>query len=48
MAQLVEQGRYAELVELGGLFAELDAQGKFVPDVEEETGSHEESLLMSG
>ena len=29
---LVEQGRYAELVRLGGLFAELDRQGQFVAD----------------
>lgn len=30
--RLVERGRYDELVRLGGVFAELDAQGKFVPD----------------
>ena len=30
--RLVERGRYAELLRLGGLFAELDAQGKFVAD----------------
>ncbi len=30
--ELVEQGRYNELVQQGGLFAELDAQGRFVPD----------------
>ncbi|MET0230774.1 MAG: glucan ABC transporter ATP-binding protein/ permease [Rhodanobacteraceae bacterium] len=35
--ELVEQGRYNELVRLGGLFAELDAQGRFVPDAEEST-----------
>ena len=29
---IVEQGRYGELVRLGGLFAELDAQGRFVVD----------------
>src|SRR5579863_2582411 len=33
--QLVEQGRYDELVSLGGVFAELDSQGKFVPDAQE-------------
>jgi ATP-binding cassette subfamily B protein len=46
--QLIEQGRYAELVKLGGVFAELDAQGKFVPDAEEEAGSDAEDLLISG
>jgi glucan exporter ATP-binding protein len=30
--RLVERGRYAELVRLGGIFAQLDAQGKFVAD----------------
>jgi ATP-binding cassette subfamily B protein len=30
--QILELGRYAELVRQGGLFAELDAQGKFVVD----------------
>jgi ABC-type multidrug transport system fused ATPase/permease subunit len=30
--QLVEQGRYEELVRLGGVFAELDARGRFVAD----------------
>jgi glucan exporter ATP-binding protein len=33
--ELIEQGRYAELVKLGGVFAELDAQGKFVADAPE-------------
>jgi glucan exporter ATP-binding protein len=33
--RLVEQGRYDELVRLGGVFAELDAQGRFVPDAQE-------------
>ena len=46
--QLIEQGRYAELVKLGGVFAELDAQGKFVPDAEEEAGNDADDLLMSG
>jgi len=30
--ELVEQGTYKELVALGGLFAELDGQGRFVAD----------------
>lgn len=34
--QLVERGRYEELVRLGGVFAELDAQGRFVPDAQPE------------
>jgi glucan exporter ATP-binding protein len=33
--RLVERGRYAELVALGGVFAELDAQGRFVADAED-------------
>jgi ATP-binding cassette subfamily B protein len=33
--QLVEQGRYAQLVAQGGLFAELDRQGQFVADAVE-------------
>ena len=33
--ELVEQGRYAELVAQGGLFAELDGQGRFVADADE-------------
>jgi len=33
--RLVERGRYDELVKLGGVFAELDAQGRFVPDADE-------------
>ena len=32
--ELVEQGRYDELVAQGGLFAELDGQGRFVADAE--------------
>ncbi len=34
---LVEQGRYAELVALGGVFAELDRQGQFVADATDAT-----------
>ncbi|MEN9705540.1 MAG: hypothetical protein RLZZ393_1419 [Pseudomonadota bacterium] len=32
--ELVEQGRYDELVRRGGLFAELDRQGRFAKDAE--------------
>jgi ATP-binding cassette subfamily B protein len=35
--RLVERGRYDELVRLGGVFAELDSQGKFVADASEAT-----------
>jgi ATP-binding cassette subfamily B protein len=34
--RLVEQGTFEELVAQGGLFAELNAQGTFVPDDEAE------------
>jgi ATP-binding cassette subfamily B protein len=40
--ELVEQGRYDELVAKGGLFAELDGQGRFVADAEDD-GEAEES-----
>jgi glucan exporter ATP-binding protein len=43
--EVVEQGRYEELVRLGGLFAELDAQGKFVADAEDPAASHAEPTL---
>jgi glucan exporter ATP-binding protein len=33
--QLVERGRYEELARLGGVFAELEAQGRFSPDADE-------------
>jgi ATP-binding cassette subfamily B protein len=33
--RLVEQGRYEDLVRRGGLFAELEAQGKFTADAED-------------
>ena len=43
--ELVEQGRYDDLVAQGGLFAELAGQGKFVPDaVDEESESADPSL----
>jgi ATP-binding cassette, subfamily B, beta-glucan exporter len=43
--ELVEQGRYDELVRLGGLFAELDASGKFVADAEDPALSYAEPTL---
>jgi ATP-binding cassette subfamily B protein len=33
--EVVEQGKYRELVALGGVFAELDSQGKFAADATE-------------
>lgn len=42
--ELVEQGRYAELVAQGGLFAELDGQGRFAPDAVDD-GSEEPAVL---
>ena len=45
--EIVEQGRYAELVKRGGLFAELDAQGRFVPDASDLTDSYAEPTLTS-
>jgi len=41
--EIVEQGRYAELVKLGGLFAELDAGGRFVPDAREARSAEEDA-----
>jgi glucan exporter ATP-binding protein len=43
--ELVEQGRYGELVKLGGLFAELDAGGRFVPDMQEARSAEEDAML---
>jgi len=43
--QIVERGRYGELVKLGGLFAELDAGGRFVPDAPEARSAEEDALL---
>ena len=37
--RLVEQGRYQELVDRGGLFAELDRQGRFREDAADENGA---------
>jgi glucan exporter ATP-binding protein len=34
--ELAEQGRYGELVRQNGIFAELDREGRFVPDAEDE------------
>ncbi|MGH8090859.1 MAG: hypothetical protein ACREO6_05345 [Rudaea sp.] len=44
---LVEQGSYAELVARGGLFAELDASGRFMPDAEDPTDSYAEPTLTA-
>ncbi|HEX3123630.1 MAG TPA: glucan ABC transporter ATP-binding protein/ permease, partial [Rhodanobacteraceae bacterium] len=45
--ELVEQGRYEELVRQGGLFAELDAQGKFVADADDPDLSYAEPTLTT-
>jgi ATP-binding cassette subfamily B protein len=44
--RLVEQGRYEELVRLGGLFAELDAQGKFAADAPRGTDAQAEAVIV--
>ena len=46
--ELVERGRYDELVALGGLFAELDRGGKFVADAEGDDEIDEEAALAAG
>ena len=45
--ELVEQGRYEELVRKGGLFAELDAQGKFVADADDIMTTYAEPTLTT-
>jgi hypothetical protein len=45
--ELVEQGRYAELVARGGLFAVLDASGRFVADAEDPTDRYAEPTLTA-
>jgi len=45
--ELVEQGRYEELVRKVGLFAELDSQGKFVADAEDSTTTYAEPTLTT-
>jgi ATP-binding cassette subfamily B protein len=42
--ELVESGRYDELVAKGGLFAELDAGGRFMPDVADQPTAEELAL----
>jgi ATP-binding cassette subfamily B protein len=43
--EIVEQGRYGELVRLGGLFAELDAGGRFVPDAQDARSAEEDAMV---
>ena len=45
--ELVEQGRYDDLVAQGGLFAELAGQGKFVPDAVDEEGERAEDSSLA-
>ena len=46
--ELVEQGKYDELVALGGLFAELDRGGEFVADATDEPDSEIERAYAAG
>jgi ATP-binding cassette subfamily B protein len=46
--ELVEQGRYDELVAMGGLFAELDGQGRFVADTDDEGADAELAIEETG
>ncbi|MEP6941048.1 MAG: ATP-binding cassette domain-containing protein, partial [Rudaea sp.] len=46
--ELVERGRYDELVALGGLFAELDRGGEFIADAERDDEIDEETALAAG
>jgi len=46
--ELVEQGRYAELVAQGGLFAELDASGRFVADAEDKAEFETDLVYAAG
>jgi ATP-binding cassette subfamily B protein len=46
--QLVEQGRYEELVRLGGVFAALDSQGKFVADAQGEDATDVPEAVVGG
>jgi len=43
--RIVERGRYAELVRLGGLFAELDGQGRFVADATDGASTKEDAVV---
>jgi ATP-binding cassette subfamily B protein len=42
--RLIEQGRYEELVKLGGVFAQLNSQGKFAADAQQDPAADELAL----